>query len=72
MRESETQLRDRHQHTRDRSPQTNQQKHCGDSRHQLRDSQSGPRDHVLNGWNRCYRSQEHESGSRPTFRKSRE
>jgi hypothetical protein len=37
MGQNETQFRDGHQDTRDRSPQTNQQERCWTCRHQFQD-----------------------------------
>jgi hypothetical protein len=78
MREREEYLSQRKQHTRDRCPETDQQQRSGARRHQLqkqvcqnrrRQESCNP---ILNGWNRCCRSQEYEPGSWPTLRKCRE
>ena len=74
MREGERQFRHRHQHTRDRCPDTNQQQRRGACRHQVRgkyrqSSRDESRDAMLNGWDYCDRSQEQESRSWPTLRK---
>jgi hypothetical protein len=77
MREGERQLRYRHQYTRDRCPETNQQQRCGacgdqvggKRRQSSRDESCS--DAMLNGWNHCYCSQEQEAGSWPTLRKCR-
>ena len=62
MRESETQFRNSHQHTRDRRPQTKQQRHCETCRHHFQNA-LGPKrrgqqsfNPLYNNRNRCYRA----------------